>query len=228
MHEACQKKSFKEIYLSRRPAGEKSVEEQLFIFIQKLIGKQVWEKIEEKFTEDVFKGLGTCIRGFKPTSIEKVNLQLSYDFIDFCIDLAGVNRFEEIIRRNHTYNKDMVGCVTNRLRLDAKLFKSFFEKTIKEIVHHVEKILLTIKGITAIFMVGGFSECKLVQDAIRCNSRNLPVIAPDSAEQAVLMGAVYYGHIHDACFKMSSRASYASSTLKKGIHLKQVNDAFFI
>jgi activator of 2-hydroxyglutaryl-CoA dehydratase len=44
-------------------------------------------------------------------------------------------------------------------------------------------------------MVGGFSECELVQDAIRDKIRSsITLIIPEEAGLAVLKGAVLFGH----------------------------------
>lgn len=231
MHEICQGYSSKEIYLDNgRPFGVKYVKDQFFVFMKKLVGEHVWGEIEKNFTADelmtMFSRLEDHIRYTNPKSIKTVPIKLSVEFTEFCTSLVGVKSFKEIIARNHTY-RDVVRIIRDRLFLDATLFRSIFEKTIKEIVDHVENILFTIENISVIFMVGDFSECNMVQDAIRCHFSNVDVIVPYCARDAVLKGAVYYGYILDAGFKMSSRDSCEWFTLRKGNHFKQVNSATF-
>ena len=233
MHEICQEYSSKEIYLDDgRPFGVKYVKNQFLLFIKKLVGEHVWGEIEKEFTADELVTMFSCLeyhkQNTKPSSEKTVSLKLPVVFIEFCTRLVGVESFEEIIRKNHT-SRDVLHVQINgdKLRLNVELFISFFDKTIKEIVDHIENILFTIENISVIFMVGDFSECKIVQDAIRCHFRNVAVIVPDCARHAVLKGAVYYGHIHDAGFKMSSKDSLGWFTLRKGNHFKQVNSANF-
>lgn len=45
-------------------------------------------------------------------------------------------------------------------------------------------------------MVGGFSECEIVQDAIRKAFPECRVVVPHEAGLAVLIGAVLFGHKH--------------------------------
>lgn len=233
VHEICQEYSSKEIYLDDgRPFGVKYIKDQFLLFIKKLVGEHVWGEIEKEFTADELVTMFSCleypIQNTKPSSTNTVSLKLPVVFRDFCTRLVGVESFEEIIRKNHT-SRDVLHVQINgdKLRLNATLFISFFEKTIKEIVDQVENILFTIENITVIFMVGDFSECKIVQDAIRRHFRNVAVIVPDCATHAVLQGAVYYGHIHDAGFKMAFKDSLGWVKSRKGNHFKQVNSATF-
>ena len=60
-------------------------------------------------------------------------------------------------------------------------------------------------------MVGGFSECKLLQDAIRSEferSSQRKVLVPSEAQLAIIKGAVLYGHQPQEIGSRISRFSY--------------------
>jgi activator of 2-hydroxyglutaryl-CoA dehydratase len=53
-----------------------------------------------------------------------------------------------------------------------------------------------LSDLRTILMVGGFSECELVQDAIRDKiGTSIKLIIPEEVEEAVLKGAVLIGQI---------------------------------
>lgn len=54
-------------------------------------------------------------------------------------------------------------------------------------------------------MVGGLSECKLIQDALRERFNTLHFIIPADAKIAVLKGAVYLGHLPNTISKLEKR-----------------------
>lgn len=51
-----------------------------------------------------------------------------------------------------------------------------------------------VKGTNVILMVGSFSICEIVQIAIRKAFQKYRVVVPFQAEQAIIKGAVLFGH----------------------------------
>lgn len=76
-------------------------------------------------------------------------------------------------------------------------FKTFFKSVLNGITKYIEDIHANsyLGDIKDIFMVGGFSECKIIQDALRERFNTLHFIMPADAKIAVLKGAVYLGHL---------------------------------
>jgi molecular chaperone DnaK (HSP70) len=52
-------------------------------------------------------------------------------------------------------------------------------------------------GLSTILMVGGFSECPLIQDAVQAAFPDKRIIIPEDAGMSVLKGAVLFGHRPD-------------------------------
>lgn len=82
------------------------------------------------------------------------------------------------------------------MRIDIDLYQSFFDPVNEKIVHCIREILSKAEVIETkvILMVGGFSECEIVQDAIRKAFPECRVVVPHQAGLAVLIGAVLFGH----------------------------------
>ena len=86
-----------------------------------------------------------------------------------------------------------------KLRFRKDFVREFFEKPIVEIIKHLNKLLNTnLRNIRAILMVGGFSECKMLYEAVKSEFKHLAVICPPDAVIAVLKGAVLFGHNPDS------------------------------
>ena len=101
----------------------------------------------------------------------------------------------------------------DKMRVDADIMKSLFDKTINNIVSLVTDVLRkpTAKHVSLILLVGGFSECPLVQSAIENNFPNQRIIIPEEAGLSVLKGAVLFGHKPDYIASRVMRFSFGTN-----------------
>jgi molecular chaperone DnaK (HSP70) len=100
----------------------------------------------------------------------------------------------------------------DKMRVDADVMKSFFDKTINKIVSLVKDVLRkpAVKNVPLLLLVGGFAECPLVQAAIKRNFPNKRIIIPEDADISVLKGAVLFGHKPDYIASRVMRFSYGT------------------
>lgn len=87
-----------------------------------------------------------------------------------------------------------------KLRMSKDFFKGFFNPTIDKLIVHLSRMFKDklYSDIETVLIVGGFSECKLVQEQLEQhfgNSKRL--VFPHGASLSVLEGAVYSGHCKD-------------------------------
>lgn len=218
MHQKNEDNTLEEVLpTSGGPWGGKSVDDQFIKFLSELVGKTVWEHFMK---EDIVNYLD-IIQRFESTKRRLIPEKKGYSRInlpDILIRLStkyhGVKTFKEIIQQNDAY-KDFVDICCGKLKCDNDFFRDFFfKKTIDVIVKHIDDIFQesSAKDVGIIVMVGGFSECLLVQDAIKKNFGNLSIIVPEQGDLAVLKGAVYFGHIPDAIPRRSARYTYGFQT----------------
>ena len=85
----------------------------------------------------------------------------------------------------------------NQLHCSVSFFKDLFKDSCDEIVKHICQLLEKDKVtcITAVIMTGGFSECDILQEAVRQYFPHLRVIVLNEAPLSVLKGAIMYGHM---------------------------------
>lgn len=83
-------------------------------------------------------------------------------------------------------------------------FVTFFKNVIDDITKYIKEIFANkdVGYIKEIFMVGGFSECRIIQDALRERFKTCHFNIPADAGIAVLKGAVYLGHIPNIISKL--------------------------
>ncbi|CAG2205702.1 unnamed protein product [Mytilus edulis] len=116
--------------------------------------------------------------------LSEIKKQYMSDYMDI------FHSFERAKRRDFS----IVG--HDKLEIDLALFKSLFAGAIYDIVNHLSILFRQsqVTDLTTMFMVGGYSECYLLQEAIRFKFSSLRVLIPPNSVLSVLKGAVLYGH----------------------------------
>ena len=95
------------------------------------------------------------------------------------------------------YNGRGIKYGPGKLRIPTDIFKEMIQSTLDKIVGHIRAILQERPDIKTLVLVGGFSNCSLVQHQIRQKFEvegKTRVVIPDECELAVMKGAVYIGH----------------------------------
>jgi hypothetical protein len=101
---------------------------------------------------------------------------------------------QEVIEKS-SFKNDLK-CEHGKLQMKYSFFKGMFDPTVKMLCDHLTNLLKTIgNDLKVILMVGGFSECSVVHEAIKAKFQDkCRVVIPNQAGLAVLKGAVYFGH----------------------------------
>lgn len=81
----------------------------------------------------------------------------------------------------------------DRIRIDVDIINNLFKPTVDKIIN-LMKHGFADYNVNEVVMVGGFSLCSLVQDAVRQTFSNKNIIIPKDADVAVMKGAVLCGH----------------------------------
>lgn len=98
------------------------------------------------------------------------------------------------------------------LFVHAEVFKQFFDSATEQIIDHVNNLLgrPTVSNCNHIIMVGGFSECEMLQEAIKKTCSAQKVIIPEEAGLMVLKGAVVFGHEPTVISQRISKYTYGT------------------
>ncbi|XP_052674110.1 heat shock 70 kDa protein 12A-like [Crassostrea angulata] len=229
VHQKCEDNTLEEVLpASGGPWGGKAVDDQFMNFLSELVGKKVWDEFKTKHMEDyldIMRSFETKKRTIVPGKSGKTRMPIPQALVKLSMKSHGVKSFKDVIQKSEVH-KSNVDHQTGKLIWDNDFFRGFFKKTIDGIVKHIDEIFQEneAKNVGFIVMVGGFSECLLVQDAIKKHFGKLSIIVPEEAGMAVLKGAVYFGHIPDAISRRSARYTYGIQTwpeFREGYHPKE-------
>ncbi|CAC5422722.1 unnamed protein product [Mytilus coruscus] len=113
----------------------------------------------------------------------------------------------------------------DKLFIDRELFQSFYSESISMTIKEIKDILKhdRCRDVSAVMLVGGFSECPMLQKAVK-EALELEVFIPVEGGLSVLKGAVIYGH--DSSIVSSRVCNYTygvsiSLPFKEGEHRRE-------
>ncbi|XP_045203891.2 heat shock 70 kDa protein 12A-like [Mercenaria mercenaria] len=210
-HEVASSKSIRQIVASGGNArGGNTINREFETFLAEAISSDKYDMFKQKHTEDWlyfmadFEGKKKYFDPEKQTKLTvKFPAALREVYISkkkkslltkLNISTSKKKSFEEAISETG-FGKD-VSVKGDKLIFSSDMFSRFFstaiEGTIKEMKKQFRK--LSESEVSCIFMVGGFSECILLQQSVKSAFPDLPILIPKDASVAVLKGAVLYGH----------------------------------
>jgi len=178
------------------PWGGTKVDDIFIAWLEEMFGKGAITKLKE---ESMGEYLG-ILREFEckkrivtPDSKGKITLSIPGALKRFHKRFGEEKIESKIVRLNLTED---VSFKDNKIRVSADNARSWFKEPIEGIIRHITGILSepTMNDVTTVVLVGGFAECKLVQDAVKTAVGDRTLIIPEEAGLAVLKGAVLFGH----------------------------------
>lgn len=210
MHQKCEDNTLEEVLpASGGSWGGKAVDDQFMNFLSELVGREVWDNFQMEYMEDyleITRSFEAKKRSINSDEVGNTRIPIPLALLHLTTRSHRVKTFKEVIEKNDAYRNN-VNFSNGKLVIDNNFLRGFFKKTIDQIVGHVDEIFQEsiARNVETIIMVGGFSECSLVQDAIKKHFGSVSIIVPEEPGLAVLKGAVYFGHIPDAISQRSAR-----------------------
>ena len=192
------------------PWGGKSIDDAFYKFLVEICGRNVMEELKTTELEDyldLFREFETKKRSIRPKQTNKVVITLPVALTDLV--KKQHNKFENAVEVSR--HKMSVNYVRQKLQISPEAFRDLFKPTIDSLIRLIGKLLDNPKlsDLRTILMVGGFSECELVQVAIRDKiGTSMKLIIPDEAGLAVLKGAVLFGHQPKIVSRRIARLTY--------------------
>ncbi|CAG2218745.1 unnamed protein product [Mytilus edulis] len=95
----------------------------------------------------------------------------------------------------------------DKMRIDADVFKNLFDKTVKNILTLLKELFKRkVESVALLLLVGGFSECTLLQAEIKKTFISESDV-PEESSLTVLKGAVLFGHNSEVIFSRKTRVT---------------------
>lgn len=163
-----------------------------------IVGKHVYGKFEEDCKEDLvhlYREFETKKRNIILTKEGKETIKIPIALVDTYEANMGGKKLKDVVPTMREF-KDTVIITGDKLRVEARIMRSWFDVSTKKTVEHVQKLFKSTnaKDVDTILMVGGFSEAPMLQDAMRKTFKDKRLIIPEDAGLVVLKGAVIFGH----------------------------------
>ncbi|XP_062603213.1 heat shock 70 kDa protein 12A-like [Saccostrea cucullata] len=192
------------------PWGGKSVDDKFEKFMKEILGEKVIEELQTEHMEDyldLFREFESKKRNISTVKTGKVHMKIPLA-VQTLTKKKQKKSMAEVLKESK-YGES-VHFANMKLHMAVDVFKNLFKPTVEGIVKHLKEVFQekNVHDVETILMVGGFSECELVQTAIKNNFKDKRVIIPEEPGLAVLKGAVYYGHVPKTIGRRVARYTY--------------------
>lgn len=190
------------------PSGGTTVDMEYEKFIEKIAGEGILKSFAIVNMEDYLN----LLRDFESKKREvkedsKLRIKLPYEFDKYVKERnpSGIKKALQNLQYGNSATSN-----TYKLCLEPSVFLTFFQKAVEGVIKCMEDILANEKfdDVRDIILVGGFSECTVIQKALREKFKSHRFIIPIEPGLAVLKGAVYFGHLPNAISRRVARFTY--------------------
>ncbi|KAL5012615.1 hypothetical protein ScPMuIL_011166 [Solemya velum] len=203
--------------------GGTKVDSEFDMLLTKLVSAKIIKDFctqHKSDSLDLQREMETKKRTITSDSIDKVTVKIPVQLTDAFEKQSGETIASVIEQTRYAKKLNWVG---DKMRMEAKVFLDLFENCKNNIVGQIKEIMAEpeVKGVSTILMVGGFSECQVIQDAIRKAFPDKKIIIPDQAGLAVLKGAVIFGYNPEQISARVSKYTYGiniSPPFQPGVH----------
>jgi molecular chaperone DnaK (HSP70) len=205
VHEVQRDGTLKELHSpSGGPWGGTIVDKEIDIFLDDLFGKGVMGEFRDECKTDDLD-LQRTIELKKRTCKEgddTVNLKLPQALYEFFEEKTSTS-FASILPR--TKFSRSVKKKRDRLHIENDIFLQMFKSPKDNLVNHVENMLRKpeLRNVKNIMMVGGFSECEIMRNAVKQAFQSKNIIVPEQAGLAVVKGT--YMNVFDCRYYFKRR-----------------------
>ena len=214
MHKRKSNGCLKELcHASGGDCGGMSIDNAFIQIMVEIIGAPLITLLKQEYPDAYLDILGEfeMIKGkIEADTTGKVNFTIPYATINYLCEKHQDKTLSSMIQSLPFASK--IAFKGDKMRIDADIMKSLFEKTIINIVSLVKGVLRkpAAKNVPLLLLVGGFAECPLVQSAIKTNFPDKRIIIPEEAVLSVIKGAVLFGHKPDYIATRVMRLSYGT------------------
>ncbi|XP_076088281.1 heat shock 70 kDa protein 12B-like [Mytilus galloprovincialis] len=201
VHQKVEKDQLKEKHRATgNNCGGTSVDNRFFILLENIFGKSLMESLKKENPLaylDLERSFEAAKRNIDPNNKGKVTMTIPFTTLDKLCKKINKTDFETLVEASDYANE--IKLLNDKIRFNIDLIVNLFKPSIDSVILLMKEVLRSksTKGVTHFLMVGGFSECSLLQNEIRKSFPGKQIIVPKDAGLSVLKGAVLFGHRPD-------------------------------
>lgn len=147
---------------------------------------------------DLLREFETVKRNIGQSRRAMINLTIPLTDLNLLCERFLEKDFTTAIRDSEYHDK--ISIAGDKMRMNKELMHSLFETAKVNIIQEIRNVLGRIPTTTikTFLLVGGFSDCLIIQDAIKLEFPDTQILIPrEDAGLAVVKGAVLFGHKPD-------------------------------
>ncbi|XP_060580175.1 heat shock 70 kDa protein 12A-like [Ruditapes philippinarum] len=230
IHEIAPSNCVKQVVVSSGNIfGGNAVNKEFEKFLKTALSDEKYEQFKQSETEDWVFLMGEFEvkkKSFHPDNAHRVNMRFPLSLKDI-YESNKRNSFLRIVKKTKSIEKafnrtdfgEDIIIKRDKISFPSDVFVKFFGPATDMTIQQIKKVIRKIHGgtISCILMVGGFSECILLQQLVKSEFPHIPVIVPVEASTAVLQGAVLYGYYPPVVSERVLKYSYGISGSTKFI-----------
>ena len=181
--------------------GGTTVDKEYLNLYEAIVGERVMETLQKDHTVsylDLLREFETAKRNITESKRRMINFTIPLTDLNALCERFLEKDFETAIRDSEYHDK--ISIVGDKMRMNKELMLSLFETTKVNIIREIRNVLeqLPTTNLKTFLLVGGFSECQIIQDAIKLAFPDTHILIPQvDAGLAVVKGAVLFGHKPD-------------------------------
>ncbi|XP_014255174.1 heat shock 70 kDa protein 12A-like [Cimex lectularius] len=179
------------------PCGSLGIDEEFSKLLDVVFGPNFMERFRQERSaayNELMLSFESRKRSCTTYRSSSLNIFLPFAFIDFFRQISGME-VETAIKKYGC--PELSWSNEGIMKIHPSLMFQLFQPTLDKIIEHVEAILSSRRlddTISYLFLVGGFSESQILQEAIKDNfSDRVHIIIPQAVSLSVLKGGVLYG-----------------------------------
>ncbi|CAG2221299.1 unnamed protein product [Mytilus edulis] len=211
-HKVCEDDLQELCSASGGACGGTTVDREFLNLFENIVQERVMETLAKESTAsylDLLREFETVKRTISSTKRQKINFTIPFtDLTAHCL------RFLEKEFKNAVEDSEYRNQITlagDKMRMDKDLMKSLFDASCSNIVKEIKSVLQRVRStdLKTFLLVGGFSECPIIQDAIKQAFPDVQILIPrHDPGLAVVKGAVLFGHKPDFITSRITRCTY--------------------
>lgn len=195
--------------------GGTSVDKRFFKILEDIVGESTLKSLRENDPLaylDIEREFEAVKRTVETKKKGKVNMTIPVVSLDKVCRKDHNKDFQALVESSKYANE--IKLLGDKMRMDADAMRNIFKPSIDKVISLLKEVLSNrqSKGISHFLMVGGFSECQLIHDAVKQEFPQKRIITPEDAGMCVLKGAVLFGHNPSYIKSRIMRFSYGVKT----------------
>lgn len=220
IRQVLENKTLKEVHqASGGTWGGMVVNKAFMDFLNHIVGTNVLAKLRLDHKADYLdleRSVEMKKRHLEGDKIGRINIQIPQSLMEVYEELNGGKK----LTNRQVFETQVFGGKVDvkrgHLRVEKEIIASFFKPTVDKILDHLGELLTLpdASDLMDIILVGGFADSKIIQQTITARFEHKRVIIPEDAGQAVIKGAVLYGHDPNVVKERVSKYTYGTRALR--------------